>query len=181
MKTGKRFDDEGMEKVAEVRCGRPAVRPHLWERSGRQVPPVDGEARVEWCCRRCGARRTEEVGIVPPDNGDSGCVAFGRRGRRGAVIRAMLAIVVLFFAACTGEGLAVPSAPDAASELVPAIDAGGIPTCGSGPIVIAEDCGTLPSGWRCEVPTDPARPPCLVTNLDRVLVASCDLCQGVQL
>lgn len=50
-----------------------------------------------------------------------------------------------------------------------------IPICESGPIRIVADCSER-DGWRCQVPDDPGRPPCLIPNLSRLLVSSCEEC-----
>jgi hypothetical protein len=71
---------------------------------------------------------------------------------------------------------ASPDTQAAAVDTEPAPDLRPtLPSCGPGAIVIETDCEIL-TNWRCQVPTELWRVPCVVPNLHRLLVASCDLC-----
>jgi hypothetical protein len=84
--------------------------------------------------------------------------------------------------ACGGLQVAAPPSDAAPVDVQAAVDVEAPPdaaphllNCGPGAIVIEIDCEIL-TAWRCQVPTELWRVPCVVPNLRRLLVASCDLC-----
>jgi hypothetical protein len=86
----------------------------------------------------------------------------------------------LALVACGGIEVAPPDAasPDTqtAPDTEPAPDLRpSLLSCGPGAITIEKDCEVL-TAWKCQIPTELWRVPCMVPNLRRLLVASCDLC-----
>jgi hypothetical protein len=86
--------------------------------------------------------------------------------------------LTLALVACGGIEAAPPDAasPDTQAAIEQAPDTRpSLLSCGPGAITIEKDCEVL-TAWKCQIPTELWRVPCVVPSLHRLLVASCDMC-----
>jgi hypothetical protein len=90
-------------------------------------------------------------------------------------------LLTLALVACGGIEVAPPDAasPDTQAadteQAAPPDTRPGLLACGPGAITIEKDCEVL-TAWKCQIPTELWRVPCVVPSLHRLLVASCDMC-----